>query len=451
MKNYVKSITINGLKLVGDIKLQPTMQHVTDSVYITNDTYTQQQYLATQLLNRPFNLISKVNQAIPENGNILLLGQKCTSVLSGKDDPDTTEFKDIIDTTKQQTNHTLTLFDGCKTCQPDCQEIYKLFQNIRDYHIWINSVKDILLYDQKTCKNLYYELYNNITKYSQATQKALSHCTKNDLPDRDLWLYGIRLVYQYKALVALWNYLAESKSKYTQLSTASQDFSGINIICKSMLDLCQYTLDRDQNGLSKQHTIGLRLRVSVPNSQALPVDKQGNPKGKFALFFVTDNNNTYIKYIQQQFNSLFLTDNGSTVSGSNTTVQNSLFKIQTHLSGTVVKGVDTIPNIINAQVLFTIKDNKNIGGQAQLSAFFKIIPVWVTEAWSDHIVSLTDYQTFRKHNTQMPQVSGFNNWTVDYSWYNKTQDTNKILTSDTNIYRTPYTRVPTIDTILELT
>lgn len=455
MINAVSSITIKykgpdgkqlSSKLSGDISVSPTTQSKPDKINITNASFTQQQYNANQLLNKPLNIIAKINQARPLQGNILLLGQKCTSILKS-DDPHLEEFysKDELDYIDK---HSLTLFDGCKSCQPDCKQLLQLFEDIRDYHVWLNSVKDILLYNQTTCSTIYNKLYDKIAAYPSQIQR-LENCSKNKLPERDLWLYGIRLVYQYKALVTLWNYLAEAKSRYTQLSTSAQDFSGINIICKSMIELCQLVLSGDQ--YKTQHKICLQFSVSVNQPQALPTDKQGNPKGKFALFLATDNNNTYIKHIQNASNNLVLSESWGSISGSNVSVDNHVFKLQTNLQGSVHRQNQSMAKVKDATIQFSIKPNIKQGGQAQLSAFIKVIPVWVPEQWSDHIMSLSDYQNFRKYNTQMPKQSGFNVWTVSYKWYVGDSPNQNVLQADSYSYSTPYTRVPTVQHILQVT
>ena len=440
----VSSITIKpygsaeSTKLQGAITLN-TANVAQNSIVLSNTTFQQQLHKLQQLQK---NSLRSINKVTPASNNIFLLGQTCTSVMDYKD-PDVVKF--VGKNQPKPSKHSLILFDGCKSCQPDCQQVLDLFHDIRDIQVWLNSFKDICLYDQRTCKNLYDKLYKEITVYGIGPQS----CYIRQVQSRDRWLYGIRLLYQYKALVALWNYLTKSKAVSSQVSTAPQDFSVICVVLKTVVDLCFLSQKSESNDANK---FSVTFNINVADThQPLPLDKNGVQAGKYGLFFVTDNNNTYIKYMDN-INGMYASKHAGAFSGTNIAISDEAAELalNTYIQGTVSDPVSpqTIASIEGAKAEFTLGRS---AGFAQLSVAVRVIPVWIPSDWSSHIVSLADYQKFRQSNTQLIQntdetqgtsntqsYNKYNTWQISYSWDTGMSNTE----SDSILYRTPYTRVP---------
>lgn len=164
-------------------------------------------------------------EASPKNGEFLLLGGICTSVV---------DFMDGSDSLLQPSNsHELVLFDGCYPCNT-CSTIAQLQEDIQNCQIWLNGLKDCNLYHQTAASRLWQAMLNKKVQQSVSCRLDSSIVAERQ---HDFGM-ATKLLYQYKAAVAMWNYLVRTKSGMTEISIAPQDYAGFVVQSKRNIDSC---------------------------------------------------------------------------------------------------------------------------------------------------------------------------------------------------------------------
>ena len=160
-----------------------------------------------------------------------------------------------------------------------------------------------------------------------------------------------------------------------------------------------------------------------------------------------DSTNTYIKYKQDQKQSLNLSSNDQLITASDKVASTQKLYIDVKLTDKVYKSEQkTTAQIQDASIQFGVSNI--LSGILQLSVAAKIIPVWVPWSQAQHINQLSQYQRLRQNNTQIPESTGNNVWNVAYQWYNPV--TEQQISSDVLVYRTPRTRVPSVQKLSQL-
>lgn len=211
-----------GLKLYNGVSLQQMLrkklQEKIDAV--TNGTY-----------------IRSINDTKPaDTGNLLLLGSACVSVNDSID-------PDVDDPSKPVDQHTLTIFDGCAACS-SCQDLWTLAKYLQQIHIWYIGMKDCVLYHQPAAKAL----------WQQQLQYRLSdssgYCTYQPTIDQSNYrLQNIgratKLLYQYKAMIAMWNYVVYASGYVFNIQKTPEAYSGLMVSTKRSINFCNYTTYKD--------------------------------------------------------------------------------------------------------------------------------------------------------------------------------------------------------------
>ena len=205
MSVYLQSDTQNILLLEGTQAVQGTVQVSCSQVSIVLSASVpsiyQRAYQSLMRSIKPY--VSSINTKTADyTGTLLLLGSQCISVVDSGDttDPQSTPAD----------NHTINIFDGCKACN-DCQSVWQVIQAIQQLHIWIIGLKDCVLYYQPTAQTLW-------TKLNQGRQSAITdqtgRCSYTPRVYNRQQQFGkaTKLLYQYKAAVAMWNYLVYNMS-----------------------------------------------------------------------------------------------------------------------------------------------------------------------------------------------------------------------------------------------
>lgn len=165
--------------------------------------------------------ITSINQVPPDDfNNIELLGDMCTSVVSSID-PDFAQFG----------SEGITLFDGCQACS-SCQSIAKMQDDIKNIQIWLSGMKDCQLYYQDGA----FRLWNDMLQKKRLYMQNIQSCVNSSQLKRQF--KAIRLLYQYKALVYMWNYIVFLKAGNTQIIPAYQAYSGFVVRSKRAIDTC---------------------------------------------------------------------------------------------------------------------------------------------------------------------------------------------------------------------
>lgn len=349
--------------------------------------------------------IYTINQLQPAswNGNFNILGSLCTSV---------TDMTDSSDPQQLASSNALLIFDGCFSCNV-CNVLAQMQEDIQNCQIWINGLKDC---------NLYYEpaaghMWDNMV--ARKTQMPLQcHVNKDGLQDRqEAFGQATKLLYQYKAAVAMWNYLVKNRTyRKIQIVEAPQDYSGFVVQAKNKLDTCS------SDALQLPKTLRLDIQLASGQTPALLQQVQRG----MGIFAAPVEENTYIQYTQD--------------TGRGRPSQT----ITTDISVAEVSGA------LHIQVVFTFYPTQQ--APTIFSAAVKILPIvylkgqeyqqddqTTIQAPTEQVTQITlqEWITFRPYATTIAQAQQTekNLWTVDAYWFGSQQP-------DTYYYSTAYSKYP---------
>lgn len=268
----------NGQPLTGKVVFQ-SVSDSSESFSILAEQNSISFSLSKQILDRlpsaaQTGNVRTINNIPPSDwdGNFLLLGSLCTSVIDGSQGND--QLSDI-----QVGSNSLVIFDGCYACGT-CRELAQLQQDIQGCSIWINGLKDCNLYYEPAASRLWDGML------AKKTQQASSCKLIPKTADRSAEFgNAIKLLYQYKSAVAMWNYLVRTRASKTEIIQAPQDYSGFIIQTKRSQDTC---------GSSDALSPVLSIRVRLKSGQTVPYLEEGNLGMGLYINKVTQN--TYIQY-----------------------------------------------------------------------------------------------------------------------------------------------------------
>lgn len=329
------------------------------------------------------------------NGDYLILGGTCTSVT---DRTDTTDIQ-----TETTESHALSIFDGCFSCN-SCQTIAQLQEDIQNLQIWINGFKDCNLYYQPAASRLWNAM---LSKKISQEDTCILDTTSLGNREQDFG-QAVKLLYQFKALAAMWNYLIRTRSVIAQLLQAPQDYGGFVVQSKLDVNACQ---NPQQQVSSTKLTIDIQLQ-SGQTGEYLELINSG-----MGLFITKVDQNTYIALGKDSFEHL---------------------NLQAASGGTIqftkeISSRDGKPHI-HAQFTFT----PSVSCDAVLAGALKILPVIYTKgktyetggqqttAPSDSLaqLELSQWIAFRPYATTISeaQQTAFNRWYIQVSWDNEALD-----------------------------
>lgn len=339
------------------------------------------------------------------NGNFNILGSLCTSV---------TDITDGEDPEQLAGSNSLLIFDGCFSCNT-CNVLAQLQQDIQNCQIWINGLKDCNLYYEPTASRM----WNNMIA-GKTEMPIQCNINKDGLQDRrDTFGQATKLLYQYKAAVAMWNYLVKNRSyRKIQIVEAPQDYSGLVVQAKNKLDTC----NSDAQSLPKT----LKLDIWLTEGQT-PQLLQSVNRG-MGIFAACVEQNTYIQYTRD-------TGRGQTSQDITTDIQ-----VTSDPSGQ-----------LKLEVLFTFTPTQQ--ASTIFSAAVKILPVvylkghqyrkdeqTTIKAPTQQLATITLQQwiAFRPYATTITQAqqTKTNQWVVDAYWFGSAQP------EDTRYYHTTYSKYP---------
>ena len=161
------------------------------------------------------------------------------------------------DLSEQELNKksSLLVYDGCTACQ-SCSTLWKLHEALQEARLWAVGMKDCILYNQDTAELL----WNNTLSLEgfSKTQQEQSSTTQSPLcfynynitnPDyrKTQFIKAMQLLHQYKATVALWNYLCFLNTSQIQIVEASQDWAGFVIQAKKTYNNCDAKESTENN------------------------------------------------------------------------------------------------------------------------------------------------------------------------------------------------------------
>ena len=350
--------------------------------------------------------IYTINQIQPAawNGNFNILGSLCTSV---------TDTTDKEDPEQLAGSNSLLIFDGCFSCNT-CNVLAQLQEDIQNCQIWINGLKDCNLYYEPAASHMWDNMIAHKTE-----MPVQCHVNKTGLQSRqEAFGQATKLFYQYKAAVAMWNYLVKNRSyRKIQIVGAPQDYSGFVVQAKNKLDTC----NSDAQELPKT----LKLEIRLISGQIPELLQQANRgMGIFAAYV---EQNSYIQYTLD--------------TGIGQAIQSDAVDIE------ITSDSNDKPLV---RALFTFDPEQP--ASTIFSASVKILPIVYLkgqtyqksdqtpiQAPSQQIAAITLQQwiAFRPYATTITQAQQTekNLWKVDAYWFDSAQ-------ADTYYYTTSYSKYP---------
>lgn len=205
-----------------------------------------------------------------QQGQFMLMGDYCTSVVQGSDDsdPQTSEVSGAIK-----------IFDGCQACA-DCSSQWYVQSMLQQCMLWLAGLKDCILYYEPAAARLWNQML-------QKRVLQVQNCGKSEIDaeyrQREFGK-AVKLLYQYKAVVAMWNYLVFTKARSIEVVKAPETHLGFIMQSKRIIDFCDA-------GLS---TVTLHLKATLQSGQTQSFLAA---QGRAMLLSVTKvTQNTYIQY-----------------------------------------------------------------------------------------------------------------------------------------------------------
>ena len=217
----INSITIKNIRLTGPISIDGSSgitvaQKNRNILLDLNDSEITIPKTDQGDISNPGYLTSIQGVSATESGQFYILGDTCTSI-----------------TDKTQSSELL-IFDGCAACS-SCDKVVQVAALIQDCSIWLNGLKDCQLYYQPGATALWNQMLSQRHKFPDncAITRAVTEETR-----QQAFKQSTKLLYEYKATVAMWNYLVTTKSGNTTIANALQDYGGFVVMSKRTIDLC---------------------------------------------------------------------------------------------------------------------------------------------------------------------------------------------------------------------
>lgn len=216
--------------------------------------------------------VRSINYTSPlQTGQFMLFGDYCTSVVQHTDKSDPMSIAD---------SNTINIFDGCKSCT-DCQTQWYVQSMLQECLLWLAGLKDCVLHYQPAAARLWKQML------SKRTLK-IQDCGKSDIDDQNYrqreFGKAVKLLYQYKAAVAMWNYLVFTKARSLQVIRAPQSHLGFIVQSKRIIDFCDA-------GISQ---VKLYITATLQSGQT---NSFLSEQGRVMLIYAGEvQQNTYIQY-----------------------------------------------------------------------------------------------------------------------------------------------------------
>lgn len=260
------------LKIQGkdDLKVTPGTSGPKISYILTKqDSDSQSEAPVTPIITGSY--LRTINGVSPmQQGQFMLMGDYCTSVVQGSDDSDPQISK---------VSGAIKIFDGCQACV-DCSSQWYVQSMLQQCMLWLAGLKDCILYYEPAAARLWNQML-------QKRVLQIQNCGKSEIDaeyrQREFGK-AVKLLYQYKAVVAMWNYLVFTKARSIEVVKAPETHLGFIMQSKRIIDFCDA-------GLS---TVTLHLKATL---QAGQTQSFLAAQGRAMLLSVTKvTQNTYIQY-----------------------------------------------------------------------------------------------------------------------------------------------------------
>ena len=201
-----------------------------DTVYVDGVDYPEATDYALSgytdpLANAGGPFVKTINTLTPtEDGQFFIEGGECDSIyVSGG-----TDTVVAGDTVKK--GGTLHLVDLCPACDK-CETIYRLEREIEYMKIWLNLLKDNVLYTDAIAKGR--------ATFLEGKRIALDAACEDPAYTEDpIVKRGLQLMQQYFTLVHMWNYVVKEHNATTEIVTAPEDTAGFVVQTRRSLPSC---------------------------------------------------------------------------------------------------------------------------------------------------------------------------------------------------------------------
>lgn len=182
--------------------------------------------------NRPrlaSDYIGTINEVSPTaDGEFFIEGSNCVS-WAYVDGGTVSEVGDVND------SHGIALVDLCPSCTT-CEAVYRMKTELENMKMWINTLKDVSLYDVQTANSRKALLASNRITGIEPLKSA---CGPDLVENTEyLRLKALQLVHQYVTLVHMWNYVVSQNNSSTEIVVAPDDVCGFVVQTKRALPSC---------------------------------------------------------------------------------------------------------------------------------------------------------------------------------------------------------------------
>lgn len=424
----LQQLNVNGSKLNQRVQFKGQILSDSDNIITVSVNLKSTVQQAYQKLLQEASYITSVNGIkTDQTGCFSLLGSGCISITDATDTTDS-------DTIAEQ--NSLAIFDGCKACN-SCQDQWQLAKAMQQQHLWLIAMKDCQLYYEDAAASLWQQLLDNRLKDSQ----GLCINTQSSLDSQGYrqtqFKRAIKLLYQYKALIAMWNYMVYNMNNVVKVDRAPQDYAGLVARIKRSFNLCQdqhidamtlkITIQRQGAGQSQTGSI-----VDQVIGQQEP--SQDAKKLDYKIYF-------YAGAVEQNTFTEFRTDSGNR-----------------NEANRGPKPTVTFQTVSMDKITATIQFTGLVACQATLSAEIKVIPIAIrTDVDGDKVLNKykltqSDFQNsglsltigsfakFRRINMTVPEteLTATNRWKISSQW-----STINPPLKDYTFYKTAYCAYPT--------
>lgn len=330
---------------------EPVFQFKTASLEAVGNNITITPVIESDAADKEY--IKSINGSQPNGkGEFFIDGSECVSwgevkngvVVGGR--PDETAEHDGM-----------WLVDLCPSCTT-CENVYRLKYEVETLKMWINTLKDVNLYQDADVGQRRDNL-NGLRVTGPAAggiQDSFSRCGSG-LQEDDQYLYvrGLQLLNQYITTVHMWNYLVQENNKSDLISIAPEDTAGFVIQTKRALPSC-----------ADEQTIQCIIDVGDPqiweDGQAAPSDT-GFPDDYPLSIFIPEKSKKLTFEALKNFKDIAL--NGATLSVSNINGSPSHKRISTPAIAAKVAGTYVVTVKLLPFVGYSIWRDVVVGGNTQ--------------------------------------------------------------------------------------
>ena len=160
-----------------------------------------------------------------DNGEFFIDGSACDSWMLG-----TESGNGWVDD-----GHTISIVDLCPACTT-CESIYRLQYEAENLKMWVNTLKDVNLYNQTDMEQ---RRTNLLSLRATGSTASMALCSNGlDPDDAYMQIKSAQLMQQYMTVVHMWNYVVSQNNSSNEITIAPEDTAGFVVQTKRALTSC---------------------------------------------------------------------------------------------------------------------------------------------------------------------------------------------------------------------